>query len=121
MERLWGTGTPNGAGPPAGWTGSPVQPAVVAYGARVVHSNPQRRGPTGWGDRQSCTAGGRSPCSGVGDTSPVRCGPTGQGDGESYPAMVSAYGALVGDGSPQRRTPTYWVDGDSHPGGGRSR
>ena len=59
MERLRGTAAPISAGPPAGETGSPTQEAVAAYGALAGDGCPHRRGPTNWGDGESCPGGGR--------------------------------------------------------------
>ena len=59
MECLPGTAAPSGPGPRAGGTDSAAPVAVGAYGAPVGDGCPHRRGPTSWGDGESCLRGGR--------------------------------------------------------------
>ena len=61
MEGLRGTAAPNGPGPPAGGTGSPVQAAAGTYGGPAGDGSSQRLGPTSWGDGESCQGSGPLP------------------------------------------------------------
>ena len=58
--RAEGMAAPDGAGTQAGVTGSPAQPVVAALSAPVGDGCPQWCRLTGWGDRESSPAGGRS-------------------------------------------------------------
>ena len=59
MEHMRGTTAPIGEGPPVGVTGSLAQEAVAAYEAPAGDGRPHCRGPTSWGDGESCPGGGR--------------------------------------------------------------
>ena len=71
-ECLRGIAAPIGAGPPAGRMGSLAQEAAAASGAPAGDGSPHRRGPTSWGERESCRGGGRCLRSACGGRQPPK-------------------------------------------------
>ena len=103
----------NGAGPPAGGMGSPA-PAVVAAGGTAGDGSPQRCWSTGWGDGESCAAGGTSLWSACGGWQPPTALAHWLGERGVLPGLWSLpMERLWGTAAPNGAGPPAWGDGES--------